>query len=155
MSSVTLHNMALRCLIVDDSPWFLQAARVLLERQGMNVVGLASTSAEALERVGALRPDVTLVDINLGGESGFDLARRLHGEAGLTQSNVILISSHAEEDFMELITASPARGFLSKIDLSARAIRNLLRMGAPNRPSISRDAPGLEEDDERPPSRDP
>jgi DNA-binding NarL/FixJ family response regulator len=127
-----LQNMVLRCLIVDDSPGFLEAARILLERQGVNVVGLASTSAEALERAGALRPDVTLVDIDLGGESGFDLARRLHAEPGLTLSNVILISSHAEEDFTDLITASPVRGFLSKVDLSARAIRNFLRMGAPN-----------------------
>lgn len=127
--------MALRCLIVDDSLGFLEAARVLLERQGVNVVGLASTSAEAVERVGALRPDVTLVDIDLGGESGFDLARRLHAEAHMPLSSVILISTHAEEDFTELIAASPTRGFLSKVDLSARAIHDLLGNAAENRPS--------------------
>ncbi len=133
--SVTLQDMALRCLIVDDSPGFLEAARMLLERQGVKVVGVASSTAEALEQAGVLRPDVTLVDIDLGGESGFDLVRRLHAEPGLTPSGVILISSHAEEDFTELITESPARGFLSKVDLSARAIRELLGKGAPSRPS--------------------
>jgi CheY-like chemotaxis protein len=134
ITSVTLQSMALRCLIVDDSHEFLEAARILLERQGVNVVGLASTSAEALERAGALRPDVTLVDIDLGGESGFDLARRLHAEGGLPLSDVILISSYEEEDFAELITASPARGFLSKVNLSARAISDLLGTGAQDRP---------------------
>jgi DNA-binding NarL/FixJ family response regulator len=133
--SAILQGMALRCLIVDDSPGFLEAARTLLERQGVNVVGLASTSAEALEWAGTLQPDVTLVDIDLGGESGFDLARQLHAEGGPTLSNVILISTHAEEDFTELITASSAQGFLSKADLSASAIRDLLKRGADSSPS--------------------
>ena len=70
--------MMLRCLIVDDSPRFLDAARGLLERQGVTIVGVASNSAEALQRAVELRPDVTLLDIDLGGESGLELARRLH-----------------------------------------------------------------------------
>jgi two-component system nitrate/nitrite response regulator NarL len=62
--------MPLRCLIVDDSPQFLRVARALLEREGIAVVGVASTSAEALRRVEELAPDVTLLDVDLGGESG-------------------------------------------------------------------------------------
>jgi CheY-like chemotaxis protein len=116
----------LRCLIVDDSPRFLDAARGLLERQGVAVVGVASTSAEALQQAAALRPDVTLVDIDLGGESGLELARRLAGEGGLGAAPVILISTHAEQDYAELIAASPAVGFLAKGALSAGAIRGLL-----------------------------
>ncbi len=118
--------MMLRCLIVDDSPRFLDAARGLLERQGITVVGVASNSAEALQRAEELRPDVTLLDIDLGGESGLELARRLHREAGLTPSRVILMSTHAEQDYADLIEASPAVGFLSKTALSAGAIRDLL-----------------------------
>ena len=57
---------------------FLEAARVLLQREGVEVVGVASTSAETLRRAAQLRPDVVLVDIMLGRESGFDLTRRLH-----------------------------------------------------------------------------
>jgi CheY-like chemotaxis protein len=115
----------LRCLIVDDSPRFLDAARGLLERQGITVVGVASNSAEALQRAQELRPDVTLLDIDLGGESGLELARRLHRQPGLVPP-VILISTHAEQDYAELIAASPAVGFLSKTALSAAAIRDLL-----------------------------
>jgi DNA-binding NarL/FixJ family response regulator len=116
----------LRCLIVDDSPRFLDAARGLLERQGITVVGVASTSAEALARAAALRPDVTLVDVDLGGESGLELARRLHDQAGPARAPVILISTHAEADYAELVAASPAVGFLAKVALSAGAIRDLL-----------------------------
>ena len=118
--------MALRCLIVDDSPGFLRSARTLLEQQGIAVVGVASTAADALQRAEELRPDVLLLDIDLGEESGFDVARRLERESIFPPSNVILISTHSEEDFADLITASPAAGFVSKADLSASAIREVL-----------------------------
>jgi CheY-like chemotaxis protein len=70
-------HMPLRCLIVDDNGAFLDAARLLLEREGVTVVGVASSIAEALRQARALLPDVSLVDIGLGEESGFDLARLL------------------------------------------------------------------------------
>ena len=69
----------LRCVIVDDNPGFLDAAANFLGHHGITVVGVASTIAEALICVGQLRPDVTVVDINLGDESGFDLAEQLAG----------------------------------------------------------------------------
>jgi CheY-like chemotaxis protein len=116
----------LRCLIVDDNARFLKAARGLLEREGVAVVGVASTGAEAAERVEQLRPDVVLLDIDLGGQSGFDVARQLHGDASLTPPRIILISTHAEQDYVDLIAASPAVGFLPKTALSANAIRRLL-----------------------------
>ena len=66
----------LRCLIVDDSPRFLDAARGLLERQGITVVGVASNSTEALRCAVELDPDVTLLDIDLGGKAASTLVRR-------------------------------------------------------------------------------
>jgi CheY-like chemotaxis protein len=116
----------LRCLIVDDNPHFVKVARTLLEREGVTVVAVASTSAEALRRAAELRPDVTLVDIDLGGESGFELAGRLGRQTSGAPPPMIMISTHAEEDYAELIAASPAVGFVPKTALSARAIRNLL-----------------------------
>jgi CheY-like chemotaxis protein len=118
--------MALRSLIVDDNSHFLQAARDLLEREGIEVVAVASTSDEAVDLTGKLQPDVALVDIDLGAESGFTLARRLADDPGAGASRVILISTYAERDFAELIVQSPAVGFLSKSDLSASAIHELL-----------------------------
>jgi DNA-binding NarL/FixJ family response regulator len=117
--------VACRVLIVDDNRPFLDVARVLLERQGLRVVGVASTGAEALLRAGELRPDVVLVDVMLAGESGFAVARRLveldfgHGFA------VILISTHGEPDLADVIAESPAAGFVPKSELSADAIRRV------------------------------
>jgi two-component system, NarL family, nitrate/nitrite response regulator NarL len=119
--------MALRSLIVDDNARFLSAARTLLECDGIAVVGVASSCAEAIQLAAALQPDVALVDIDLGDESGFDVARRL---AGAKLSRVVLISAYPEADFAELIAASPAVGFLAKSDVSAMRLREVLRRAA-------------------------
>jgi DNA-binding NarL/FixJ family response regulator len=118
--------MAPRCLIVDDSPCFVQAARGLLERAGIVVVAVATNGSDAIGLAADLGPDVTLVDIELGGQSGFDVVRRLTLEADLAPSTVILMSTHGEEDYADLIAASPVAGFLPKIRLSAAAIHDLL-----------------------------
>ena len=115
--------MALRSLIVDDNARFLAAARTLLEREGIAVVGVASSCAEAVQLADELQPDVALVDIDLGEESGFDVAQRLVAES---LSPVVLISAYPEADFSELIAASPAVGFLPKADVSAMRIREVL-----------------------------
>jgi CheY-like chemotaxis protein len=118
--------MNVRCLVVDDSKAFLEAARKILESGGITVVGHASSSAEALLRASETDPDVVLVDIGLGSESGFDLARRLTTAPATRRSVVILVSTHNEEEFTDLIAASPAIGFLPKWKLSAGAIEDLL-----------------------------
>src|SRR6476660_4009504 len=97
-ASPNAERVQIRCLIVDDNQPFLDAARLLLEREGVAVVGVATTSAEALRLADELRPDVVLVDILLGGESGFDLARGLSGR-------VILISTQAQSEYVEEIAA--------------------------------------------------
>lgn len=117
-------RMPLRCLIVDDSDAFLQTASLLLEREGLAVVGAASSIAEALQQARALRPDVVLVDIGLGSESGFTLARLLARDD--QDADVILISAGAEADYVELIAESPAAGFLAKSELSASRIGQIL-----------------------------
>jgi CheY-like chemotaxis protein len=126
----------LRSLIVDDSAHFLTAARELLEREGITVVGVASTSDEAVRLARDLRPDVALVDIDLGEESGFDLARRL-STADDELTRVVLISAYPESDFADLIAKSPAVGFLAKPQLSARSIRGILGADEDRRPAGS------------------
>ncbi|HZA09698.1 response regulator [Mycobacterium sp.] len=116
----------LRCLIVDDNRDFINAATKLLEREGIKVVGKASSSAEGLLCFEQLRPDFALIDVDLGTESGFDLIDQLHNSGCATPPPVILISTHSEQDFAEMINASPAVGFLAKSALSSRAIHDLL-----------------------------
>jgi two-component system nitrate/nitrite response regulator NarL len=118
--------VSIRCLLVDDNDAFLKAASILLQREGMTVLGVASNSADALRQARALGPDVILVDIGLGNESGFDLARLLAQDGQARNSEVVLISARAEIDYEELIAESPAAGFLVKSELSAQAIERIL-----------------------------
>lgn len=116
----------LRCLIVDDNVSFLEASSSLLEREGITVVGTASTVADGVSRAEELGPDVVLIDIDLGEESGFSAARQLGRLKSGVSPSLILISAHPEDDFAELVVQSPAVGFISKTRLSAAAIRELL-----------------------------
>jgi DNA-binding NarL/FixJ family response regulator len=119
-------RVSVRCLIVDDSPAFLETASQVLSDGGITVVGVAATTAEALARARESKPDVVLVDLMLGSESGLDLARQIPEEKGSGRTKVILISTHSAEDFADLIAATPAIGFLPKSGLSAGAIEQLL-----------------------------
>jgi DNA-binding NarL/FixJ family response regulator len=94
----------------------------------LDVVGVASNSAQAIQLVSELRPDVTLVDIDLGDEDGLELTRQLSDTPAAPK--VILVSTHSEDDLAHLIAASPALGFVPKTRLSAQAIRDLLDRAA-------------------------
>jgi DNA-binding NarL/FixJ family response regulator len=114
----------LRCVIIDDDPFFLEAARILLEADGLTVAGTASTRADAIRQVDALHPDLALIDIRLGQDSGFNVAREL-AEGG-TRAVLVMISTYAEDDYADLLAESPVIGFLPKAELSGKAIRRIL-----------------------------
>ena len=118
--------MPIRCLIVDDNRPYLEAARVLLEREGLTVAGVATTGKEAFRQAKALHPEVVLVDISLGEENGFDLARQLVEDGVGADATVVMISTRAEEEVADLLAESPAAGFVPKAELSAAAIRRLV-----------------------------
>lgn len=110
-------------MIVDDNAEFLHAARTLLEQEGVEVVGVARTAAEALARAQELLPDVTLVDVDLGSASGLDLVRSL--DASSSGGVLILISTQTQDDLAELAATTPAAGCISKPVLSAETIRQI------------------------------
>ena len=119
--------MPIRCLIVDDNSSFRHEMGGLLNEQGLEVVGGAASAAEALQQIAELRPDVALVDIDLGRDSGLTLATQLmQTTTGSAVPNVILISTHDEGAFAELIERSSALGFVPKTELSGAAIRRML-----------------------------
>jgi DNA-binding NarL/FixJ family response regulator len=122
--------VAMQVLLVDDNQMCAAAVQHLLERQGVRVVGVACKSAEAVELVTVLRPDVVLIDLMLGNECGLDLAELLaRGDSGDTPP-MILISARSAADVADLIATSPVAGFLQKADLSADAIRELIGAGS-------------------------
>ena len=113
--------MALRCLIVDDNRAFLTAATRLLEREGVDVVGVAATGGEAIDLARVVAPDVVLIDIYLGPENGLDLVERLQ-EAGGPAASVVLISTRSADDVLESFGSRPPLPFVAKADLSAETI---------------------------------
>ena len=118
--------MPLRCLIVDDNTHFLKAVRELLDQGELTIVGEATNAADAVQRTRELAPDVVLLDIDLGEESGFAVARELSERAPGPAPKIVLISAHPEEDFADLIAESHALGFVAKYELSAGAIVELV-----------------------------
>src|SRR5262245_1019540 len=84
------------CLIVDDSEEFVASASRLLASQGIDVVASAFSGAEALELIAELRPDVALVDVELGNEDGILLAHELAARAPSTR--IVLVSSYERDD---------------------------------------------------------
>jgi len=119
--------MTLSVVIVDDSELFLDAARDLLERGGVAVLGVASTAAEALDQVRQLQPDAVLVDVHLGAESGLDLVRRLSEDGRCGRSTAILMSTYTQAELAGLIDDVPAAGFVTKGALSVEAVDEIHR----------------------------
>src|SRR5215831_13726379 len=111
-------------MIVDDSEAFLESARLLLESQGVEIVGTSTSGAEALDLAVALSPDLALVDVELGEEDGVALAGELRSRSPGTR--VVLISTYSRDEMKELVSVSSAVGFLPKSRLSGDAVRALL-----------------------------
>jgi DNA-binding NarL/FixJ family response regulator len=112
-------------LIVDDHPSFRAAARMLLELEGFDVVGVATDGESAVAETLRLAPDVVLLDIGLPDFDGFEVAARLQAEGAA--SAIVLTSSRDGSDFGPLIHDSGARGFIAKPELTGSAVRSLVR----------------------------
>jgi DNA-binding NarL/FixJ family response regulator len=111
-------------LIVDDHASFRRSARKMLEHHGHKVVGEAGDGESAIEAVRALRPDVVLLDVQLPGIDGFEVAARL--TANGHSPAVVMVSSRDAEDFGDMVERSGARGFIAKHDLSGAALEAVL-----------------------------
>ena len=111
-------------LIVDDHPSFLAVARLLLETEGFDVVGVAMDGESAVAEAARLAPDVVLLDVGLPDMDGFEVASRLR--AAGAASAIVFTSSRDRADFGPLIADSGARGFIAKPELSGDAVRALL-----------------------------
>jgi DNA-binding NarL/FixJ family response regulator len=104
--------------IVDDHPQFRSFARALLDAEGFDVTGEAEDGETAVEAVERLNPDVVLLDIQLPGIDGFEVAERLARLPG--GPRVVLTSSREATDYGTRISDAPVRGFIAKRELSGQ-----------------------------------
>ena len=115
--------MALTVLIVDDHEGFRQVARELLEADGVEVVGEAADGESAITEAERLRPQLVLLDVQLPGIDGFEVAARL-GEASDPPA-VVLTSSYSAASYRRRLAHSPARGFIPTGERSGEALAAL------------------------------
>jgi DNA-binding NarL/FixJ family response regulator len=101
-----------RVLLVDDNDLFRQGLRTLLEEEGVDVVGEASTGRDALVELRVLAPDVVVMDLNMPGISGVEAIREMAMIAP-TARVLVLTASDGDADVMDAILAG-ASGYLLK-----------------------------------------
>jgi DNA-binding NarL/FixJ family response regulator len=120
-------RMAPSLLIVDDHATFRGLAHILFEAAGYDVTGEAADGEAALEQVRRLRPDVVLLDVQLPGIDGFEVASRLSRQA--SPPLVVLTSTRAARDYGNRLLEAPVRGFIRKDELSGDALAALVGGG--------------------------
>ena len=117
--------MAWTVLIVDDHQGFRAGARALLEADGYEVLGEAADGESAVALARRLTPQVVLLDVQLPGMDGFAVAEQLAAEP--VAPAVVLVSSRGEQAYRARLTATTARGFITKEEFSGECLASLLR----------------------------
>ena len=113
-----------RIVIIDDDPAFLAPVRLLREAEGFVVVGEALNGLDGVAAATDLAPDIVLVDVNLPDIDGFEVVERLAREE--SSPPVVLTSIRSAHDFGNLVERSPARGFITKADITGAALIGFL-----------------------------
>ncbi len=117
-----------RILLVDDHQVVRLGIKALLERHPhFDVVGEASTAREAVEMVGALQPDVVVMDIRLPGASGIEACEEITQR--YPNVKVIMLTSYAEDEMLFSSIRAGAAGYVLKQIDSQDLIRALEAVG--------------------------
>jgi DNA-binding NarL/FixJ family response regulator len=102
-----------KILLVDDHAMFRAGIRALLEADGrMTVVGEASSGDDAVDRVRQLKPDVVVMDLSMPGSNGLEATRRI--AALELDTKVLVLTVHAEEEYLVPVVEAGASGYLTK-----------------------------------------
>jgi DNA-binding NarL/FixJ family response regulator len=119
-------RMAIRILIADDEPAFRAFVRTLLGASA-TVIGEAENADQAVELASSARPDVVLVDLELPGLDGPEVARRI--KAALPEARVLLLTSHDEEAYLAATGKTGADALLPKREVRTRILSAIERRG--------------------------
>ncbi|CAN5680241.1 MAG: response regulator [Ilumatobacteraceae bacterium] len=115
-------------IIVDDQPPFRDAARAVLSRiEGFALVAEVESGEDAVTASAELRPNLVLMDINMGALNGID-ATRLITEAQ-PEIKVILVSTYTLDELPPGARTSGAMAYVNKDELSPRVVRRLWEAG--------------------------
>ena len=100
-------------LLVDDHAMFRAGIKALLEAEGrVDVVGEASSGDEAVDLVRKMKPDVVVMDLSMPGSNGLEATRRI--AALELNTSVLVLTVHAEEEYLVPVVEAGASGYLTK-----------------------------------------
>jgi len=100
-------------LLVDDHAMFRAGIKALIEaEERLVVVGEAADGDAAVERVRELKPDIVIMDLSMPGTNGLEATRRISA-LGLDTS-VLVLTVHAEEEYLVPVVEAGASGYLTK-----------------------------------------
>lgn len=121
----TSANNIIRIVLADDHRLFRESLKLLLEKNGCEVVGEASTAEEAVAIAAAVHPHVVAMDLEMPGIGGLAGAHRIRSAS--LGAKVVILSAYDDEEFvLEALTEAGAAGYILKSD-SADDLLNGLR----------------------------
>jgi DNA-binding NarL/FixJ family response regulator len=113
MTTADLATSTSRILIVDDHPLFRDGLHQMIEREsGWVVCGEAADPKEALRLVHETKPELVIMDISLGNQSGIELIKEI--KADDTDLQVLVVSMHDESLYAERSLRAGAMGYVMK-----------------------------------------
>jgi two-component system response regulator NreC len=105
--------MTTRLLLVDDHAVVRSGLRMLLSSEGdVEIVGEASTAAQAMEAAGVVKPDVILMDIGLPDLSGIDATREI--KKRFPEISIVALTIHEDEEYFFKMLEAGASGYVPK-----------------------------------------
>lgn len=121
--------MSITVLIVDDHPLLRQGLKTLLELEGgITVVGQASNGPEAIRLAKQLQPDVVLLDINMPGMNGVEVAKVLREQQ--PDLGILVLTIHDDEPYVKEMIRSGAKGYLLKDAEPRQVVQTIKKVAA-------------------------
>lgn len=115
----------IRIVLADDHPAFIAGIRVEIEKEDdMTVVGEANNGVDALRLVREEEPDILLLDMEMPGLSGLEVARQLHADG--TAALILPLSGFRDPEYVYGVLENGAAGYMTK-DESLRDIVEAVR----------------------------
>ncbi len=131
--------MPIQVMLADDHQIIRQSLKVLLEREGLKIVGEASNGQEAVKIAESLHPDVAVLDVSMSVLNGIDAAKEIQKVS--PQTKTVFLTIHDEDPYLLDALRAGAKGYVVKTHAAehlVQAIREASRGGVYLSPEVSR-----------------
>lgn len=131
--------MPIQVLLADDHQIVRQSLKVLLEKEGLKIVGEASNGQEAVKIAESIHPDVAVLDVSMAVLNGIDAAKEIQKVS--PQTKTIFLTVHDEDPYLLDALRVGAKGYVVKTHAAenlVQAIREASRGGVYLSPEVSR-----------------